>query len=331
MIVKQRFKLKMLSLLTAGVLACSGHAFAQDAQAYPDHAIHMLVPYTAGGAADVLARALSAELAKRWKQPVIVDNRPGADGAIAVDYLVKSDPDGYSMLYGPNAIYSIFPHIHKKAKINARKDLIPVAMVGLSPLVLAVPAASPIHDIPQLIAYAKAHPGKLNFGTPGSSSLHRMAGEQFDMNAGVKMVQVPYKGTSQAAVDLAGGQLSLLYAVPQSVTALVKAGKARILAVTTAERFPLMKNIPSVGETLKGWPEYATFQGVFVAKGTPAAVTKKIQDTVKEIMKEKSFQDKLATLDFSAEFLDSQKFKAKLERDYAAVGNIVAKVGITAQ
>ncbi|ALM83596.1 hypothetical protein ASB57_12000 [Bordetella sp. N] len=302
---------------------------AQDATAYPDHAIHILVPYTAGGAADVLARALSAELTKRWKQPVVVDNRPGADGAIAVDYTAKNPADGYTMVYGPNAIYSIYPHVHKKAKINARKDLTPVAMVGLSPLVITVPASSPFHTIPELIAYAKSHPEKLTFGSPGTSSLHRMAGEQLDLDAGVKMTHVPYKGTSQAVADLVGGQIDLLYAVPTGVEALVKAGKARNLAVTTAQRFPLMKDTPSVGETLKGWPEYATFQGLFVAKGTPAGVTAKIEATVKDIMAEKSFQEKLAELGFSSEFLGGEAFKAKLEQDYVAVGNIVTRANIT--
>ncbi|OZI38173.1 hypothetical protein CAL29_07505 [Bordetella genomosp. 10] len=325
-----KFPCAVLAALLAGAAVCAPRAgLAQDASGYPDRAVHMLVPYTAGGAADVLARALSAELAKRWNQAVIVDNRPGADGAIAVDYLARNAADGYTLLYGPNAIYSIYPQVHKKAKYNARKDLVPVAMVGLSPLVLTVPSSSPVHSIPELIAYAKGHPGQVSFGSPGASSLHRMAGEQFDLDAGVKMVHVPYKGTSQAAADLAGGQIDLLYAVPQSVEPLVKAGKARNLAVTTAQRFPLMKDTPSVGETIKGWPGYATFQGVFVAKGTPAAITGKIEAAVAAIMAQPRFQSQLADLGFSSEFLGSDAFKARLEQDYEAVGKIVTKVGIT--
>lgn len=304
-------------------------AIAQDkAAGFPDHTVHMLVPYTAGGAADVLGRALAAELTKMWKQTLVVDNRPGADGGIAMDYLAKSPADGYTLMYGPNALYAIYPYVHPKAQSSARNDLIPVALVGVSPLALAVTESLPVHSVPELIAYAKAHPGEVSFGSPGNSSLHHMAGEQFDLLADVKMTHVPYKGTSQATTDLAGGRLKALYGVPISIEPLVKIGKARILAVTTETRFPLMPDVPSVGETLKGWPDYATFQGVFVVKGTPPAIVNKIEASIAAIMKQPEFQQQLAKYGFSSEFADRNGFHDRLEKNYEAVGKVISKIGM---
>jgi tripartite-type tricarboxylate transporter receptor subunit TctC len=320
-----------LSWFAAACCASAPAAAAEEAAAYPSHAVHMLVPYTPGGAADVLGRALGAELSRRWRQPVIIDNRPGADGGIAMDYLAKSPADGYTLMYGPNALYAIYPYVHPKAPSSARNDLIPVAMVGVSPLALAVTASLPAHSVPELIAYARAHPGDVSYGSPGNSSLHHMAGEQFALQADVKMTHVPYKGTSQATTDLAGGQLKAIYGVPISLVPMAQTGKIRILAVTSATRSPLMPDTPSVAETLKGWPDYSTFQGVFVVKGTPDPIVRKIEGTIADIMKEPQFQQQLVKYGFAAEYADEQAFRTRLENNYEAVGAVIRKIGMVGE
>jgi tripartite-type tricarboxylate transporter receptor subunit TctC len=303
--------------------------FAADAQTtYPDHSVRILVAYTAGGAADILTRALAQHLSIQWKQPVLVENRPGADGRIAMEYLAKNGSDGYTLMFGPNALYAIYPYVHPKSTVFAQRDLDPVAMVAISPLVLAVNADLPVRTLPELISYARAHPTALSFGSPGNSSLHHMAGEAFDSYADVKMTHIPYKGTSQASTDLAGGRIQVLYGAMTGVAPLVAAKKARILAVTSDKRFDDMAGIPSIGETLKGWPDYSTFEGVFAAKGVPTSVRKKIIDSVAEAVRDPEFVKQLKQNGFAADPGGPEVFRAKLERNYEEVGKVVREIGM---
>jgi tripartite-type tricarboxylate transporter receptor subunit TctC len=307
----------------------SASGYAADAQAvYPDHSVRLLVAYTAGGAADILTRALAQRLTLQWKQPVVVENRPGADGRIAMEYLAKNGGDGYTLMFGPNALYSIYPYVHPGSTVFAQRDLEPLAMVAISPLVLAVSAELPVHTLPELISYAKAHPTALSFGSPGNSSLHHMAGEAFDAYANVKMTHIPYKGTSQASTDLAGGRLQVLYGAMTGLAPLVAAKKARILAITADKRFDDMAGIPSIGETLKGWPDYSTFEGVFAAKGVPPEVRKKITDSVIQAVRDPEFEKALKQNGFAPDPGGPGQFRAKLERNYQEVGKVVKEIGM---
>ncbi|MDM0072492.1 tripartite tricarboxylate transporter substrate binding protein [Variovorax sp. J31P207] len=322
--------------LIAGCLA-AGLSFTLPTQAqesvdkFPSRPIRLIVPYTAGGSADVIARSVAQHMSTAFKQPVIVDNKPGADGVIGADAVAKAPADGYTLLFGPNALYSIFPQLHPKATTNVRRDLDPVAAVTSAPMVMAVPASLPVRSVPELIAYAKAHPGQVSFGSAGNSSLQRMIGESVALMADVKMIHVPYKGTSQAATDLAAEQIQVLYGSTTSIEPLVKAGKARIIAVTSAKRFPVFPELPSIGETIKGWPDLITFQGVFAPKGTPAPVVGKIAAEVARAAASPDFQARLKANGFAVKAEAAAPFKASLERDYQTMSQVIKAANIESE
>ncbi|NML47587.1 tripartite tricarboxylate transporter substrate binding protein [Ramlibacter sp. G-1-2-2] len=309
-------------------LAFAATAGASLAQSYPSRPIRLVVPYTAGGSADVMGRAIGQYLSIALKQPVIVDNKPGADGLIGADAVAKAPADGYTLLFGPNALYSIFPQMHPKAPMNVRRDLEPVAGVTSAPMVMAVTATLPANTVPELIAYAKANPGNVSFGSAGNSSLQRMIGESFALGAGLKMIHVPYKGTSQAATDLASGQLKVLYGSTTSIDPLVKAGKARILAVTSSKRFPVVAELPSIGESVKAWPDLITFQGIFAPKGTPKEVVDRIAREVIAASHTPEFQQVLKANAFAAKAEDATAFRASLERDYETMARVIQAANI---
>ncbi|MFD1840566.1 Bug family tripartite tricarboxylate transporter substrate binding protein [Paracidovorax cattleyae] len=309
--------------LLAGCAFAAPAVHAQDAAAFPNKPIRLVVPYTPGGSADVLGRALAQQLAGRWGQPVVVDNKPGADGLLGADAVAKAPADGYTLLYGPNALYSIFPYMHPKASVSAQRDLDAVAGVSIAPMVMAVSSTLKVGSVAELIALGKARPGEIGFGSAGNSSLQRMIGENFARLAGVKMVHVPYKGTAQAGTDLAGGQLHVLYGSLTSIEPLLKAGKARLLAVSSQKRFALMPDTPALGETLPGWKDLNTFQGIYAPKGLPPAVARKIAEAVQAAAESPDMQARLKANGFQSNAGTPEQFQAQLQTDYQTMGEVV--------
>lgn len=321
---------KIWGALALAIVTGAAHA-GQSAANYPDKPIHLVIPYTPGGSADVLGRAIALQLSKAFGQPVIVDNRSGAGGLIGAQIVASSTADGYTLLYGPNALYSILPLMYPKASVNVRRDLEPVAMVSFAPMVMAVSSKLPIKTLPELIAYVQARPGRVTFGSAGNASLQHMIGENFDLLAGVKMIHVPYKGTSQASTDLGGGRLDVLYGSLTSIEPLVQAGKARLIAVSSSRRFSGLPDLPSIGETVKGWPDMSTFQGVFAPKGTPSAVIDKLSHGIAKATQSPDFQRDLKANAFDANPGDSAQFKMRLEADYASLSAIIKAANIHAE
>ena len=228
-----------------------------------------MVPYPAGGPLDTVARLLGQKVAESTKQPVIVDNKPGAGGNIGADAVAKSAPDGYTILMGAVATHAINPTLYASIPYDPVKDFIAVTQVASTPNVLVVNPSVPASNVREFIAYAKAHPGKLNFGSGSTGSAGHLAGELFKTMAGVEMTHVPYKGAAPAMNDLIGGQIQLMFDNLASALGQVRAGRVRALAVTTARRTALAPDLPTIAESgLPGF-DINTWFGIFVPANTP--------------------------------------------------------------
>ncbi len=257
----------MLLALACGIAA---------AQPYPARPVHLVVGFAPGGSTDVFARALAIPLAKELGQPVIVENKPGAGSSIAADMVSKAAPDGYTMLLSPPSGYSVNPALNPK--LDYVKGLLPVTLLGSSPLVVVVSATSPVKSIKDLVEAARKAPGKLNYATSGNGSAPHFCAALFMQVAGVNLVHVPYKGGAESVQSVLAGDAQVTFATPPTVLSLVQAGRLRALAVTSRDRSPLMPDIPGMAEA--GLPSYDlnSWYGLFLPAGTPPAVVKTVFD-----------------------------------------------------
>ena len=249
------------------------------ADGYPDKPIHMVVPFAAGGAVDVVARIVGQALSERVKQPVIVENKPGASSNIGMGFVAKAAPDGYTLLMASNGIATnnaLFPSL----AFDGRKDFAPVARVGYAPLVFVVPEQSPDRTLAALIADAKAHPGKLAYGSAGNGTSGHLAGELFKSAAGIDVLHVPYKGGSPAITDLLGQRLSFMPINPIEVLGHIKAGRLRALAVASDKRLAYLPDVPTAAEA--GLPGFraTVWWGVVAPARTPAAVIARLNGEI---------------------------------------------------
>jgi tripartite-type tricarboxylate transporter receptor subunit TctC len=254
------------------------------AQAYPTKPIRLVVPFPAGGPLDVTARAIGQKLSEAWGQPVVIDNRPGAGGNIGADLVAKSAPDGYTILEGALSTHAVNVSLYGKMPYDPLKDFAPITLVATTPNVLVLNPSLPVHSVPELVAYAKAHPGALSFGSGSNGSAGHLAGELFKMEAGVDMVHVPYKGAAPALQGLLAGDTQLMFDNLASSTPQLKAGKLRALAVTTARRTALMPELPTLAESgLPGFDIY-TWWGFLAPAGTPKEIIAKWNSEVVRIL-----------------------------------------------
>lgn len=279
----------MKALGTCLALICAlGISASASAQTYPDRPVKVIVPYTAGGGTDTVARAISQRLSEKWGQPVVVENRPGAGTTLGTDAVVKAAPDGYTLLFSDSASFVINPHIYEKLPFDSLKDLAPIALgVHLAP-VLAVSNEAPGKSMAELIAFAKKNPGKLTYASPGVGSYPHVAMEYLKHLTGTDIQHIPYKGSSAAVTDLIANRLTM-YMVTYSVfDALEKDGKLRILASATDKRLPNRRDLPTISETVKDYVINVWF-GFAAPKGTPEPILDKIHDDVAEILKRPEF------------------------------------------
>ncbi len=279
-----------LALVVA--LCASAPVVAQD---YPTRPLTMLVPQAPGASSDLLARTLGERLHAQWSQPVVIENRPGAGGNVGTALVARAAPDGYTLMIGTDAILTSNVHLYKSMGFDPVKDLAPVAMAGFNIICLAVHADLPVKTVPELIAYAKANPGKLKYGTPGAASPHHLSGELLALKTGIEIIHVPYRGGGPATNDLIGGHipmafLSLSSAVPQLAT-----GKIRIVALVEKSRYAAMPDVPVIGETVPGF-EMSSWLGVFAPAGLAAPLHARLNDTVTKIFNDPPVKEKLATL-----------------------------------
>lgn len=285
-----------LARLVLAFCACLALPLAASAQGWPTRQpIKFIVVYPPGGASDVTARLIAAKLNDILGQSVVVENKPGANGIIATEFVAKSAPDGYTMLManlGPNALN---PVVYKKLPYDAIKDFQGVTLTTIVPQVVVVNPDLPVKTIPELIAYAKANPGKVSFGSAGQGASNHLSGELLNALGGIKMQHVPYKGDAPSIVDLIGGSIQV--ALPTTVAGLphVRSGKLRAIAVTGTKRLDSMPDLPTVAETLPGY-EAVSWGGVMVPAGTPPEIVKRLNVEINRILKMPDVAEKLQNL-----------------------------------
>jgi tripartite-type tricarboxylate transporter receptor subunit TctC len=305
-------------------------ALAQPGQGWPSKAVKIVVPFAAGGATDVVARLLAQKLADAWGQSVVVENRAGAGGNIGADVVAKSTPDGYTLLMTSGSIVTANPYMYKSMTFDAARDLVGITNVATGPQVIAVSADVPAKDLRELIAYAKANPKKINFGSAGVGTQTHLAAENFAYSAGIDMTHVPYKGESAAITDLIGGQIQLVTPNLGAAIALIQQGKVRALAVTSPKRSPQLPDVPAAAEVLPGF-ENAGWFGLMAPAGTPREVIDQVQRDSAKILLSDEFRAKLgqqgmvpvanSPADFAAAIREESAHWAKLIKERGLAAN----------
>jgi len=284
----------VLPLLFLCVTSALG--FLAHAQSWPSKPLHMIVPFPPGGAVDILGRAVSQKLSDALGQGVVVDNRAGAGGAVGSEAAAKSAADGYTFLMGSTSTISINPALVSRPTYDPAKDFTPVSQVAFIPHVLVINAAVPASNLREFIAYAKANPGKLNYGSAGNGTPHHIAGEMFKQLAGVEMTHVPYKGTAPALNDMLAGQVSFMSVELLAALPHVRAGKLKALGVATAARVDAASDIPTVAEAgLPGF-EVTAWYGVFAPAGSPPEALKRVASEIAKGIAAPDFRERLANL-----------------------------------
>jgi len=263
------------ALALALVFGCfAGFARAQSTS-FPDHSIRMIVGFAAGGSTDVAARIVAQKMSEILGQLVLVENRTGASGLIAAEDVVKSPPDGYTLMMASQTVLAVAPRLYRKAAVDPVKDFAPVVYCGASPLVLVVNPSFPAHTTAEVIAMAKADPGKIIFGTGGAGTTPHIASEMFQYAAGIKMTHVPYHGEAGAINDLVAGQIPAMFANLSATMGQIKGGTIRAIAVTSSQRSSLVPEVPTIAETLPGFTAETWF-GLVAPAGTPRDVIAKL-------------------------------------------------------
>ncbi|MGZ5178634.1 MAG: Bug family tripartite tricarboxylate transporter substrate binding protein, partial [Burkholderiales bacterium] len=277
--------------LTLAIIAslASAVSYAQ----YPSRAIRFVVSAPAGSSLDVIARTIGDRLRNRLAQPVVVDNRPAAGGTVAADIVAKSPPDGYTMVISFNAPLAFGPHLYANLPYDPLKDLAPVIITSSQPNVLAVNAALPVTSVKALIEYAKAHPGKLNYASVGNGSSSQLTMELLKATAGIEIVHVPFNGSPPAVTATTQGDTQMMFAVMQPLQAQIHTGRLRAIAVTSAKRFPLLPDIPTIAEA--GYPgfEALAWNGILVAARTPRPIIQRLNTEINAILRDSTVKSAL--------------------------------------
>ena len=317
----------MKKLLSASFAALCLIAGGASAQAYPEKPVKLVVPFPPGGPTDGMARIVGQKLAEAWGQPVVIDNRGGAGGAIAAEGVVKSPPDGYTLFFGTTGTQAINPALYAKLPYDPLKDFAAVGLVATTANVLVVHPSLPVKSVQELVAHAKANPGKLTFGSAGNGSSNHLAGELFNTMAGVQMTHVPYKGSALALNDLLGGQLSMMWDVISTAMPHVQSGKTRALGVTSPKRSAIAPEIPTIAEAgLPGY-EVVIWFGVLAPAATPRAIVNKINADLKTILGSSDMRERLSKLGAEPAWTSPEDFAALERSDIAKWGKVVKASG----
>ena len=285
-------RLKRYALLFAACAAV--FAAPAQSQAWPAKAIRIVVPFAAGGTSDILARAIGPKLTEAWGQPVVIETRAGANGNVGADFVAKSAPDGYTLLLLDVGALSINPSVYPNMPFDPVKDFAPVTMISYSPHVLGVHPSLPVTSVRELIDFAKANPGKLNFAVSGTGGAPHLAGIEFAQRTGISWAYIPYKGGSAAVADVAGGQANVIMNGMLATYPTVKSGRIRGLAVASAQKMASAPELPTVAETLPGF-ETGSYQGILAPAGTPADVVNKLNAELARILATADMKERLAS------------------------------------
>ncbi len=303
-------------------------ASAAPSAVYPSASIRLVVAFPPGGPSDTLARIIGERLAAHLGQSVVIDNRPGAGGNIAAAVVAKAPPDGYTLLMGNNSILATNAALYGHLDFDPIKDFAPITLIGLQPNILVVNPSVPAHSVAELVALAKAHPGKLNFASSGAGTAAHLAGELFKLQAGIDIVHVPYRGAMPALTDLVGGRTEMMFATSASVLPFIRSGRLRALAVTTAKRSAAVPDLPTIAES--GYPNFeaTTWHGLVAPAKTPAPIIDKLAQTTDAVLKEPDVQKRLDSLGVEISGDTPAEFAAYIKSESAKWATVIHKAGI---
>ena len=316
----------MLRNLAFTIFAALFLSATADAASYPTRPVTLVVAFTPGGPSDVLARIVGKQLEHVLGQPFVIENRPGAGGNIAADYVARAKPDGYTLPMGNNGILATNGALFAKLAYDAEKDFSPITMVGSQPNILVVNPGLPVHTVAELIALARQEPGKLNYGHSGLGTAAHLAAELFKSEAHVDIIGIGYKGAAPALQDVIAGRTQLMFATSASVLGHIKAGLVRPIAVTTPERLALMPELPTVAETLPGF-DATTWHGLVAPAGTPAEVIETLDRATVAALKDPETQKRLAELGVEISGDSPQEFAAYIKREIPKWAAVVKASG----
>jgi tripartite-type tricarboxylate transporter receptor subunit TctC len=321
-------------IAAAGLAFLAGGASARAQGAYPDRPIRILVGYPAGGGVDIVARMLGEPMKAALGQTVIVENRTGASAMIAAGAVAKSPPDGLTLLMAASGEVAINQHLYKdKMSYDPLRELVPVALVGIVPCVVVVAANTPVRTASELVAYARAHRGKLSFSSSGIGNPQQLAGELMNSMAGIDVLHVPYRGSAPAVTDVATGAITMSFSSLAAALPLIQDGRLRAVAVTSRERMPQLPDVAPLAEgapELKGY-ELLNWFGMFAPAGTPDAIVARLNEIVAAALRDKAIAEKLEVQGIVPRIMTPAEYRAFVASETEKFGKIVAQANIKAE
>jgi len=315
--VKRWLAAALVALFSVGALA----------QSFPERPVRIVVPLPPGGSPDTIARVLAQNLQASWNQPIVVENKTGGSQNIGADAVAKSPPDGYTWLLAPDNVFVINPYIAKATSFDPLTDLVPVTEVARILFLLVVPSSLPVNSVQELIAYAKAHPGELNFGSSGSGSPQRLSAELFQLMAGIKMNHVPYKGAAPAVADLLAGRIQMWIGAANSLLPHIREGRLKLLGSTAPQRLANLADTPAVAETLPGFA-VDTWLGIFMPAKVPADIVKKVNAEVARVLGDPEVKAKLAPQGIELVTHSPSDLARVIREDYVKWGKLIKEADI---
>lgn len=298
------------------------------AQTYPDKPVHLIVPFSAGSAVDTLARVPGQKLSELWGQPLVIDNRTGANTIIGTEAAAKAAPDGYTLLLTNDAALATNPALYPKLPYAPLRDFAPITLGASIPVVLVAHASQPFASVQELVAYAKANPGKLHYASGGNGSAQHVPMEMFKQIAGIDLVHVPYKGLGPAFNDVLSGQIPIMFAGLSNTPPHIKAGRIRALAIGSARRSAAMPDVPTMQEAGVPGFDYSAWAGLLAPAGTPSAIVQKVNADWARVIAMPEVRDKLVALGFELTPTSPAEFGEMIRREMAKVAKVVKDANI---
>jgi tripartite-type tricarboxylate transporter receptor subunit TctC len=313
-------------LVSAGIFAAVA-APSACADAWPNKPLRLIVPFPPGGAADVVGRIYGEKLSLAFKQPVVIENKPGAGTAIAAEAAAKAAPDGYTLSLAPAGQLTVLPHLNKSLPYDPVKDFAPVSLLASVPYVIGARPALAADNVKELVALAKKDPGKLTYSSCGNGTLCHLTGELFKSQTGTDLLHIPYKGSAPAVTALLGGEVDLAFDTLTVLAPQAKAGKIKALAITSSERSPLLPNVPTASESGLPHFEASSWFGLVVPAATPKEIVRQINAELKKIAQLPDVREKLASQGLDTLNSTPEKFEEIIRDDYAKWGKVVRASG----